>query len=82
MAKPNTVGEYLDRLPDDRRKAIEAPRKTICKNIDETFEEGIPLEVLAALFKKSESEESHRELRGWSGEWPPMILLTSSRNAA
>jgi hypothetical protein len=52
MAKPNTVGEYLDRLPDDRRKAIEAPRKTICKNIDEAFEEGIPLEVVAALFKK------------------------------
>jgi len=41
MNKPSTVSEYLDQLPQDRRDAIETLRKTILKNIDKPFEEGI-----------------------------------------
>lgn len=41
MAKPNTVEEYLEVLTSDRREALEAIRKTILKNIDAPFEEGI-----------------------------------------
>jgi uncharacterized protein YdhG (YjbR/CyaY superfamily) len=39
--KPTTVAEYLAALPDDRRKAIEAVRQVILKNLDRDFEEGI-----------------------------------------
>ncbi|MFG0328498.1 MAG: DUF1801 domain-containing protein [Phycisphaerales bacterium] len=40
-SKPSTVDEYLDSLPDDRRKVIEAVRKVILKNLDKGYEEGI-----------------------------------------
>ncbi len=40
-SKPTTVAEYLSGLPEDRRKAIEAVRQVILKNLDKDFEEGI-----------------------------------------
>lgn len=39
--KPATVAEYLAALPEDRRKAIEAVRQVILKNLDKDYEEGI-----------------------------------------
>lgn len=33
--------EYLGSLPEDRRKAIEAVRKVILKNLDKDYEEGM-----------------------------------------
>jgi len=39
--KPSTIAEYLASLPDDRRKAIEAVRKTIKKNLPKGYAEGI-----------------------------------------
>jgi hypothetical protein len=36
-----TVDEYLANLPRDRREALEAVRKTILKNLDKDYEEGI-----------------------------------------
>ena len=36
-----TVRQYLDSLPPDRRKALEAVRKTIRANLDEGFKEGM-----------------------------------------
>ncbi|MFN5496417.1 MAG: DUF1801 domain-containing protein [bacterium] len=36
-----TVKEYLQSLPDDRRKAIEAVRKVILKNLDKDYEESM-----------------------------------------
>ena len=39
--KATTVEQYLSRLPDDRRKALEAVRQVILKNLDKDFEEGI-----------------------------------------
>lgn len=36
-----TVAEYLARLPQDRRAAIEAVRKVILKNLDKGYEEGM-----------------------------------------
>lgn len=40
-SKPTTVAEYLASLPDDRRTAIEAVRKTILANLDKGYAEGI-----------------------------------------
>ena len=39
--KVSTVQEYLAKLPEDRREALEAVRQTILKNLDAGFEEGI-----------------------------------------
>ncbi|GMU34424.1 MAG: hypothetical protein AMXMBFR20_22960 [Planctomycetia bacterium] len=41
MSKAKTVKEYLDGLPPDRRKAIEAVRKVIKKNLGKGYAEGI-----------------------------------------
>ena len=39
--KVSTVQEYLAKLPEDRREALEAVRQTILNNLDAGFEEGI-----------------------------------------
>jgi hypothetical protein len=39
--KPTTVKEYLDSLPEDRRKALSAIRTAIRKNLPKGYEEGI-----------------------------------------
>ena len=36
-----TVDEYLAKLPDDRREALQAIRKVILENLDKDYEEGI-----------------------------------------
>jgi hypothetical protein len=41
QSKAKTVKEYLASLPEDRRKAIEAVRNVILKNLDKTYEEGM-----------------------------------------
>jgi hypothetical protein len=41
QSKAKTVKEYLDSLPEDRRKTIEAVRKVILKNLDKDYEEGM-----------------------------------------
>jgi Domain of unknown function (DU1801) len=41
MSKATTVKEYLDALPEDRRKAIDAVRKVIKANLDPKYKEGI-----------------------------------------
>ena len=40
-AAPKSVREYLESLPADRRKIVEAVRKTIRANLDPALEEGI-----------------------------------------
>lgn len=40
-SKATTVKQYLASLPDDRRKAIEAVRKVILKNLDKDYEESM-----------------------------------------
>ena len=40
-AKPTTVKEYVDGLPEDRRKAIRKVRATINKNLPKGYKEGI-----------------------------------------
>ena len=40
-SKATTVKEYLALLPEDRRKAIEAVRKVILKNLDKNYEESM-----------------------------------------
>ena len=39
--KATTVKQYLDALPDDRRKALNAIRKVVKANLDHRIEEGI-----------------------------------------
>jgi Domain of unknown function (DU1801) len=39
--KATTVEQYLSGLPEDRRKALEAVRQVILKNLDKDYEEGI-----------------------------------------
>jgi hypothetical protein len=39
--KVTTVEQYLSELPEDRRKAVEAVRQVILKNLDKDYEEGI-----------------------------------------
>ncbi len=41
QSKAKTVKEYLAELPEDRRKALEAVRKVIRKNLDKGYEEGM-----------------------------------------
>jgi hypothetical protein len=41
QSKAKTVEQYLAELPEDRRKAIEAVRKVIRKNLDKQYEEGM-----------------------------------------
>ena len=41
QSKVTTVEQYLAELPEDRRKAIEAVRQVILKNLDKDYEEGI-----------------------------------------
>ena len=39
QSKATTVAQYIKQLPDDRRKAIEAVRAIILKNMDPDFQE-------------------------------------------
>ena len=41
QSKATTVKQYLAELPEDRRAPMEAVRKTVLKNIDKGFEEGM-----------------------------------------
>lgn len=41
QSKATTVAEYLEGLPEDRRKDIEAVRKVILKSLPRGYEEGI-----------------------------------------
>ena len=41
QSKATTVEQYLSELPEDRRKAIEAVRQVVLKNLDKDYEEGI-----------------------------------------
>jgi hypothetical protein len=41
QSKARTVGAYLAELPEDRRKAIEAVRQVILKNLDRKYAEGM-----------------------------------------
>jgi hypothetical protein len=41
QSKAATVDEYLQELPDDRRKAIQAVRKAILSVLDSDYEEGM-----------------------------------------
>jgi uncharacterized protein YdhG (YjbR/CyaY superfamily) len=41
QSKAQTVKEYLAELPEDHRKAIEAVRKVIRKNLDKGYAEGM-----------------------------------------
>ena len=40
-SKAATVSEYLQSLPDDRRRTISAVREVILSNLDEGYEEGM-----------------------------------------
>ena len=40
-AKPTTVKQYLDNLPDDRRKALQKVRAAINKGLPKGYKEGI-----------------------------------------
>ncbi|MHC5010416.1 MAG: DUF1801 domain-containing protein [Planctomycetota bacterium] len=40
-AKPTTVKEYLDHLPEDRRKAIRAVRAAVNRRLPKGYKEGI-----------------------------------------
>jgi len=41
QSKATTVDAYLKELPDDRRRAIQAVREVILKNLDGDYEEGM-----------------------------------------
>jgi len=41
QSKAASVQQYLDELPDDRRRAIEGVRAVILKNLDPVFQEGM-----------------------------------------
>ncbi len=41
QSKATTVKEYLDALPEDRRKALQAVRKVIKANLDKGYKEGM-----------------------------------------
>jgi hypothetical protein len=41
QSKAGTVREYLDELPEDRRRTLEVVRDVILKNLDKDYEEGM-----------------------------------------
>ena len=41
QSKATTVEQYPAQLPENRRKAIEAVRQVVLKNLDKDYEEGI-----------------------------------------
>src|SRR2546422_9479863 len=41
QSKASSVREYIDALPEDRRKTVEAVREVILKNLDKDYEEGM-----------------------------------------
>jgi hypothetical protein len=41
QSKATTVEQYLEELPEDRRRTMEAVRKVILKNLDKDYEEGM-----------------------------------------
>jgi hypothetical protein len=41
QSKATTVKQYLQELPEDRRRALEAVRKVILSNADKNYEEGM-----------------------------------------
>ncbi len=44
--KPASVEDYLASLPEDRREALQAVRKTILKNLPKGYEEGIQYNMI------------------------------------
>jgi hypothetical protein len=41
QSKAATVEQYLSELPEDRRRALEAVRQVVLRNLDKDYEEGI-----------------------------------------
>ena len=41
QSNAGSVADYLESLPEDRRKAVEAVRKVILANLDKQYEEGM-----------------------------------------
>jgi uncharacterized protein DUF1801 len=46
QSKTATVREYLASLPDERRRAVEAVREVILRNLDQGYEEGMQYGVI------------------------------------
>ena len=76
-SKAATVQEYLEGLPEDRRKALEAVRKVILKNLPKGYEEVlqygilgyvVPLKVFPAGYLNRKNEPL------------PYICLASQKN--
>ena len=47
QSKATTVEQYLAELPEERRRAIQAVRKVILKNLDKDYEEGMQYGMIA-----------------------------------
>ena len=53
MMKPNTVEDYLQSLPQDRRDALQHLRAVICENLPEGFEECISYGMIGYVVPKT-----------------------------
>ena len=51
--KPNTVDDYLQSLPQDRRDALQHLRAVICENLPEGFEECISYGMIGYVVPKT-----------------------------
>ena len=77
QSKANTPNEYLDSLPDDRRKVISELRKVIKKNLPKGFKEVMSYGMLGFVVPHSMYPEGYH----CTPELPlPFLNLASQKN--
>lgn len=77
QSKATTVREYLASLPQDRRRAVEAIRAVIRKNIDKAFEEGMQYGMLGYYLPHSKYPAGYH----CDPEQPlPFVSVASQKN--
>ncbi len=62
QVKAKTPEEYLKKLPEDRRKALQAVRKVILKNLPEGYEEGAGFGMITYTVPKKVLPETYNGL--------------------
>lgn len=77
-SKATTPQEYIDQLPEDRKKPIEDLRNVVVKNLPKGFEEGILYGMLGYYVPKSQYEPGYHVGKEWTPL--PFINFASQKN--
>ena len=77
-SKANSVPEYLNELPDDRKPIVESIRKVILQNLPEGFEEGMLYGMIGYYVPKKLYPAGYHVGKEWTPL--PFINLASQKN--